>query len=443
METLELFDTGASPAPAVPLAEELRPQHFEDVLGQDHLVGPEGVFRRFLKQGYFPSVILWGAPGTGKTTIARIVARELGAEWFQLPGTETGVPVLRQLIRRAARASRQGRRAVLFVDEIHRCTRPQQDALLQAVEEGTVIVIGTTTEPPSFVLSPALLSRCRVYELVPLSDSALQQLLQRGRAALEKRLGTPIVVEAEAELVRLAAGDARVLVNMLESAALLAEPREGVRFITTEELRKAVAHAVPRYDAQGQRHYDVISAFIKAVRGSDPDAAVFWLAVMLEGGEDPRFIARRLVILASEDIGNAEPQALPAAVAALLAVERIGMPEARIVLAQVTAYLACCPKSNAAYRALEAALEDVRSGVPTVVPLALRNPVTAALAQQGYGEGYRYPHDFPGHFVPQNYFPEGIRARRYYEPTEQGREAEFRERLCRWWAERWQDTSPP
>ncbi len=438
-EALELFGTGAQPSVGVPpLAEELRPQHFEEVLGQEHLVGPEGIFRRFLQQGYFPSVILWGPPGTGKTTIARLVAQELGAEWFQLPGTELGVPALRELLQRALHLRRQGRSVVLFVDEIHRCTRPQQDALLQAVEEGTLILIGTTTEPPSFVLSPALLSRCRVYELRPLRQEELQQLLRRAQTALEKRFGMPVEVEAEQELLQLAAGDARVLVNVVEAAALLAQPREGRRSVTGTELQQVLAQGLPQYDARGQRHYDVISAFIKAVRGSDPDAALFWLAVMLEGGEDPRFIARRLVILASEDVGNAEPQALPVAISALLAVERIGMPEARIVLAQATTFLACCPKSNAAYRALEAAVADVRSGVSSIVPLHLRNPVTAALAQAGYGQGYQYPHEFPEHFVPQQYFPDGVEPRRYYEPTQLGREAEFRERLRRWWPERWE-----
>lgn len=437
-EVQDLFGAAAQlPGGSLPLAEELRPQRFEEVLGQQHLVGPEGVFRRFLQHGCFPSVILWGPPGTGKTTIARLIARECGAEWFQLPGTEAGVPALRELLQRAYHIRRQGRPVVLFVDEIHRCTRPQQDALLQAVEEGTIVLLGTTTEPPSFVLSPALLSRCRVYELHLLQEEELRQLLQRAQAALERRFGIPLVTEAAEELLRLSAGDARVLLNLVEAAALVSEEREGRRWITARELQQVLARSVPQYDAQGQRHYDVISAFIKAVRGSDPDAALFWLAVMLDGGEDPRFIARRLVILASEDVGNAEPQALPVAVSALLAVERIGMPEARIVLAQVATYLACCSKSNAAYRGLEAACADIRSGLPTTVPLHLRNPVTAALAQAGYGKGYRYPHDFPEHVVPQRYFPDGVEPRRYYEPTEFGQEAEFRERLRRWWGERW------
>jgi putative ATPase len=247
----------------------------------------------------------------------------------------------------------------------------------------------------------------------------------------------PVVVAAEEELLQLSGGDARRMLSVLEAAAAIAEPHNGVRTVTAECLQQVVAHAVPQYDAHGERHYDVISAFIKSVRGSDPDAAIFWLAVMVEGGEDPRFIARRLVILASEDIGNAEPQALPVALAGLLAVERIGMPEARIVLAQVTTYLACCPKSNAAYRALEAAREDIRSGAPTTVPFHLRNPVTAERARAGYGQGYRYPHDAPEHFVPQHYFPDGMPPKVYYEPTVHGAEALFRERLRQWWPDRY------
>ncbi|MEN3027425.1 MAG: replication-associated recombination protein A [Chlorobiota bacterium] len=440
---MQLFSQGDSAVGEhVPLAEQLRPRRFEEVVGQQHLVGPQGALRQFLQRGYFPSAILWGPPGTGKTTIARIVAQELGAEWLQLAGTEVGMTALRELLRRAATLRRRGRRVVLFIDEIHRCTRPQQDALLQAVEEGILILIGTTTEPPSFVLSGALLSRCRVYELQPLTEEELRELLQRGVAALEGRYGEPVQVEEEAELLRLAAGDARVLLQVLEAAAVLAESHGGIRRITAEHIRQALARSLPSYDAHGQRHYDVVSAFIKSVRGSDPNAAVFWLAVMLECGEDPRFIARRLVILASEDIGNAEPQALPVAVAALLAVERIGMPEARIVLAQAATYLACCPKSNAAYRALEAAIEDVRSGVSTAVPLHLRNPATTALARAGYGQGYRYPHDFPGHFVEQRYFPEGVEPKVYYAPAEVGLEAAYRERLRQWWRTRYSAEQP-
>ncbi len=425
-------------APKQPLPERLRPRSFDEVLGQEHLVGPDGVFRSFLQQGTFPSVILWGPPGTGKTTIARLIGEALRAEWLELAGTEVGVAALRALLRRAQLVRARGRAVVLFIDEIHRCTRPQQDALLKALEEGTVTLIGTTTEPPGFVLSPALLSRCRVYQLRPLQEEHLRQLLQRALEWLRSQEGIRVRLEAEAELLRLSGADARVLLSLLEAALSVAEhSEEGEHCIRAQTLQAVVAQALPHYDAHGQRHYDVISAFIKSVRGSDPDAALLWLAVMLEGGEDPRFIARRLILLASEDIGNADPHALPLAVAALQAVERIGMPEARIVLAQVTAYLACCPKSNAAYRAIEAAIADVRSGIGTTVPLHLRNAATPFLAQLGYGQGYQYPHVVPEHFVPQQYFPEGVAARVYYMPTEQGVEAELRKRLRQWWAERY------
>jgi len=425
----------------MPLAARMRPRSFEEFLGQEHIVGPGRVLRRAIEADQVPSMILWGPPGSGKTTLAFIIARLTRSHFEAISAVTAGVADLRRVVEEAReRQGMYGQRTILFVDEVHRFNKAQQDVILPHVEDGTVTFIGATTENPSFEVVAPLLSRCRVFTLNPLGEEHLRTLVERALRDGERGLGQ-MRVEVEPEalrfLVAAAGGDARVALNALELAAHATRPdAEGVRRLTLEALQEALQKGALLYDKKGDLHYDTISAFIKAVRGSDPDGAIYWLARMVEAGEDPLFIARRLVILAAEDVGLADPQALSVAVACQQAVHFVGMPEGAIPLAEATVYLACAPKSNSAFAALRAAQEDARRTRNDPVPLHLRNPVTGLMRQMGYGEGYRYAHDYPEHFVEQEYLPPSVRGRRYYSPTQQGYEAEIAQRLRRWWRER-------
>ncbi len=405
-----------------PLAARMRPRTLDEFLGQESLVGAGKALRRAIEAGNPGSMILYGPPGTGKTTLARLIAQGSRAHFEQLNAVTAGVADLRRVVGEAQERLRLYRvRTILFIDEIHRFNKTQQDALLPHVESGLVTLIGATTQNPYIDCIPALVSRVRVFQLNPLSDAGLRQLIERALTDGERglaRLSPAIEPEAADYLIRLADGDARAVLNGLESAVLNAEPDpSGRRAVTLPLAQEALQRRVARYDRDGDAHYDTISAFIKSVRGSDPDAAIHWLARMIHAGEDLRFIARRLVILAAEDIGNADPQALPLAVAAAQAAEMVGFPEARIPLAQATTYLACAPKSNAAYVAINEALADVEKGMGGAVPNHLRDSSYRGAEQMGRGAGYLYPHDFAGGKVDQQYLPDDLAGRCYYRPV--------------------------
>lgn len=415
-----------------PLAERMRPKILDDVVGQEHLVGVGSPLRVFFETGKFPSMILWGPPGVGKTTFAQLVAENSGYNFFHLSAIDSGVKEVRNVIANAINQLNKGKRSLLFIDEIHRFNKSQQDALLNAVEKGIITLVGATTENPSFEVIPALLSRCQIYNLQLLNDNNL-------RTIIEKSLLTDIYLkELDVEirdvefLINFAAGDARTALNALELAVNLF-PNEKKIVLTKNDFEKALQKKALLYDKAGESHYDTISAFIKSLRGSDPDAAILWLAKMLDAGEDPKFIARRMVIFASEDIGNADPFALTLAVSVFQAVQMIGMPECRINLAQGVAYLASCAKSNSSLMAIDVALADVRNGINLTVPLHLRNAPTQYMKSEGYGENYQYPHNFENHFVEENYFPMGVEPKIYYKPTIFGKEKVFLERLKYFW----------
>ncbi len=428
----------ARPARA-PLAERMRPRTIDEFVGQQHLLGPGRVLREVIEGGQVESLILWGPPGSGKTTLAHLLAAASGAHAVSFSAVLQGVKELRHVVDEAeTELRRTGRRTVLFVDEIHRFNKAQQDAFLPHVEAGTVTLIGATTENPSFEVIPPLLSRTRVLVLEALGGEDIGAVVDRTLADAERGLGTTrltLAQDARAFLVAHAQGDARVALNTLELAARLARGRR-TRTIDLPLLEEAAQQRALRYDKAGEEHYNVISAFIKSLRGGDPDAAVYWMMRMLEAGEDPLFVARRMVIFAAEDVGNAEPQALQMAVAAKDAVHFVGLPEGRIPLAQAATFLATCPKSNASYRAMLAASEDVRRTGVLAVPLHLRNAPTPLMKGLGYGAGYLYPHDYDDAVVEQDYLPEALAGRRYYEPTDRGREREIAERLRAWRARR-------
>lgn len=409
-----------------PLAERMRPRDLDQVVGQEHLVGPDGVLRKALASGRLPSMILWGPPGVGKTTLARLIAERLKRPFHALSAINSGVKDVREVIEQAGGAGLFARSAVLFIDEIHRFSKAQQDSLLGAVEKGTITLIGATTENPSFEVISALLSRCQVYILEPLNEEQLLGLLHRAMAEDSDLKGITIELRETDSLMRASGGDARRLLNTFDLCVHAArQGGEGPAVITDALVKETVQNNAARYDKQGEQHYDIISAFIKSMRGSDPNAAVYWLARMVEGGEDPLFIARRMVILASEDIGNSNPNALLMATTAMQAAQMIGWPESRIILSQCAIYLACSPKSNSAYMAIGNAQAEVRKSGDLPVPLHLRNAPTKLMKEIGYGDKYQYSHDFAGHVSDQEFLPDAISGKRLYEPGDNTREQEY------------------
>ena len=411
-----------------PLAARMRPRTLDEVVGQQHVLGPRRALRSLIESGSLSSIVVWGPAGTGKTTLAYVIAATTEAHFEPMSAVTAGVADVRKAIGEAKdRLAQTGRRTVLFLDEIHRFNKAQQDALLPAVENGWIVLVGATTENPSFEVNSPLMSRSLLFRLEALSEKDLVAILRRTLADKERGLGSldlDVDDDALAHIARGSGGDARNALNALEAASMMAAGGGRIDLDIAEEALQR--RALP-YDKAGDWHYDVISAFIKSMRGSDPDAAVYWLARMLHAGEDPRFIARRMVIFASEDVGNADPTALQVAVAAHHALEFVGLPEARLNLSQAVTYLALAPKSNAATKAIVAALEDVESSGPLPVPPRLRDSHSPASRSIGAGKGYRYPHEFGG-YVDQDYLPEDLRDRRYYEPV-RGREAELEERL--------------
>ena len=437
-ESLFEYDRKIRAERDAPLAERMRPRTFAEFVGQDQIVDPDRVLLKSIAAGHLPSIILWGPPGTGKTTLARLVATSTQSDFQSVSAVTSGVVDLRRIVAEAKDRKGMHRKAtILFVDEIHRFNKAQQDVILPHVEDGTITFIGATTENPSFEVIAPLLSRCRVFTLQGLDPDQMKRII--GRALVDQNLGlgpmhVTMVEDAIVHLVNIANGDARIALNALETAAYTSTPDvDGNRVINLEIIADALQRRSPMYDKFGESHYDTVSAFIKSVRGSSPDGALYWLARMIESGEDPMFIARRLVILASEDIGLADPMALSLAVSAQQAVHFLGMPEGRIPLAETTVYLASAPKSNTAYAALNQAMQDVREQANEPVPLHLRNAVTGMMKDMGYGRDYRYSHNYEGHFEEQEYLPPSLKGRRYYHPSEEGAERQIGERLRKWW----------
>ena len=416
----------------IPLAERLRPKNLEDYIGQSHLVGKQTVFRQAMDSGILPSVILWGPPGVGKTTLAQIIAQQLKRDIYTLSAINSGVKDVREVIEKAKNRGLFGTESpVLFIDEIHRFSKSQQDSLLGAVETGIVTLIGATTENPSFEVIPALLSRCQVYTLEHFSKEDLQNLLQRAVSEDEKLVHKDITIREDKALLRLSGGDARKLLNVFE---LIVNSQSSLKIVIDDELvNKHAQQVLTSYDKGGEQHYDIASALIKSIRGSDPNAAVYWLARMIDGGEDAKFIARRLLISASEDIGNANPTALIMANNCFQAVSTIGMPESRIILSQCASYLASSEKSNAAYAAINKAMVAVKQMGSLSVPLHLRNAPTQLMKDLDYGKDYKYAHDYVNNFVAQEFLPEGLKGHTFFEPGNNPREAAMREFLkIRW-----------
>lgn len=416
-----------------PLAERMRPSALDDYIGQEHLIGPGAVLRQAILSGKIPSIILWGPPGVGKTTLARIIANSLQLPFYTLSAVSSGVKDVRDTIDKARRQQFFDRpNPILFIDEIHRFSKAQQDSLLGAVEDGTITLIGATTENPSFEVIPALLSRCQVYVLRPLSKEELIRLVDHALEKDEYLRDYSITVQEYEALLQFSGGDARKLYNVLELLSTV-RPKEEPLVITNELVTRLIQENIALYDKGGEQHYDIASAFIKSIRGSDPNGAVYWLARMIEGGEDVKFIARRMIIAASEDIGLANPNALLMATTALQAVQAVGLPEARIILSQAVIYLATSPKSNSAYLAINEAQSLVRRSGNLPVPLHLRNAPTQLMKELNYGKNYQYAHDFPGNFVQQEFLPDDVSKTRLFDPQPNPAEEAIRQRLRQYW----------
>ena len=440
---MDLFDLNREQQASreAPLAARIRPRSFDEFVGQEHVVGKERVLRKSIESDQLPSMILWGPPGSGKTTLAYIIANIVKSHFSPISAVSAGVADLRRVVEEAKeRRGLYQKRTILFIDEIHRFNKAQQDAVLPYVEDGTITLIGATTENPSFEVIGPLLSRCRVFTLGALADEQVEMIVKRALEEGERGLGN-LKVEVDAgalkHLVAMSNGDGRIALNALELAALATQPdEEGKRRITLPTIEDALQHRSLLYDKAGEEHYNLISALHKSLRGSDPDAALYWLGRMLEAGEDPLYIVRRLIRFASEDVGMADPRALTVSVAAQQAIHFVGMPECNLAIAEAVVYLATAPKSNSLYRAYSEVQHDIRKTGNQPVPLHLRNPVTHLMREVGYGKGYKYAHEYEGHFVEQQNMPDSLRDRRYYTPSDEGYEKEVGARLEEWWKER-------